>query len=508
MSGLPRIPSCAEVREKIRSSWPELLTLLAILGIAFGLRMVFLHEPFERDEGLYGYIGQEILRGAIPYRDMADLKPPGSFYIYATMIAVFGNSLEAIRVATGIYAMVTTLFVYLLARYIRGVGAGVCAGLLFAVFSGAPLLQGSSSNTEVFMLLPLVVSVYLCLRGVDSGQRLYLAGSGFFAGAAVMIKTIALPYAALIFVFIALRPGLVRQWKTRLGDLAAFLAPPVATALLTVAYFALHGALDDMYYWNVTIHKRYVEQDSAVFLLQMRSTIRFLLGEQCLLWFAGIGGGIWLLFSERNFRGLLIALLLPTSILGMALPGHFFPHYFIQLTPFFAVAGGLGFGRLCERKGIFLALAVPIVAIGLYLHVMSDYKFYLVYDPGTVSTVKYGGYPLFAQSVGIADYVRSQTQPSDYIIQWGWEPELYFYSNRRGLPNLTTFLAIEWSPDPEKAIREMLAAIAARKPKFIVVQDYMDALGLKELNEVIERDYYLDTRIDYARIFRRKDATR
>ncbi|HEY6838593.1 MAG TPA: glycosyltransferase family 39 protein, partial [Geobacteraceae bacterium] len=216
----------AMLREKRE---PVLLVLILILG--FVLRMAFLHEPFERDEGLYGYIGQEILRGAIPYSDIADIKPPGAFYIYAAMIALFGNTLEAIRVATAVYALATTFFVYRLARYVQGAAAGLAAAFLFAVFSPAPLTQGSSSNTEVFVLLPLVISVYLLVRGADSGRRLYFAGSGFFAGAALLIKTVALPFLLVILAFVALRPGFLKQWKSRLLDVCFFVAPPLLSAL-------------------------------------------------------------------------------------------------------------------------------------------------------------------------------------------------------------------------------------------------------------------------------------
>ena len=39
----------------------ELFCLAAILLGAILLRMAFVHEPFERDEGLYAYLGQVIL---------------------------------------------------------------------------------------------------------------------------------------------------------------------------------------------------------------------------------------------------------------------------------------------------------------------------------------------------------------------------------------------------------------------------------------------------------------
>src|SRR6266581_3517973 len=117
----------------------EILILGGILLLLVILRLVFLHEPFERDEGTYAYIGQEILRGAIPYRDMIEIKPPGVMYLYAAL---------------------TCTVVFLTARRFNGSRAALLAALLFAVYEGTPMLQGSSSNSEVFMLLPIAVATY------------------------------------------------------------------------------------------------------------------------------------------------------------------------------------------------------------------------------------------------------------------------------------------------------------------------------------------------------------
>ena len=53
-----------------------LFILLLILLLQLALRIPFLSEPLERDEGAYGYIGQRILAGELPYRDVFDHKTP------------------------------------------------------------------------------------------------------------------------------------------------------------------------------------------------------------------------------------------------------------------------------------------------------------------------------------------------------------------------------------------------------------------------------------------------
>jgi hypothetical protein len=52
------------------------------------VRVQLLDVPLDRDEGGFGYIGQAIWRGELPYRDLLDHKPPGLFYLFALAVKV------------------------------------------------------------------------------------------------------------------------------------------------------------------------------------------------------------------------------------------------------------------------------------------------------------------------------------------------------------------------------------------------------------------------------------
>ena len=486
----------------------EYVVFVLILLISFLLRMAFLHEPFERDEGFYGYIGQEILRGSIPYRDIYDIKPPGIYYIYAAIIALFGNIMEAIRMATAFYALATTGCVYLLARKLGGIRAAICSALLFALCSNAPHIQGSSSNTEVFMLLPLMLCLLFFVRGVETGNRVNFVISGFSGGIALLIKTVALPVVALVFIFLLRRPRADDSGEGLQKDILSFILPPLATLLLLYGYFAANNALADLYYWNFTILKSYGRHGLSYFVGKAFAGVDYLINEQLLLWGAAVAGAAWLLLRNRNFHTVLVTLTLPAAVAGLCMPGHFFPHYFILLTPFCAVVGGLGLGHVWERKGWPRFVSLPLIAAGVVLFAQTNYKYYFAYTPAEVALHKYN-VPTFGQSPEIAGFVRNNTAPGDYILQWGFEPELYFYSNRRGLKDLTVFVDIEWAPDRTRAIKNMVENINEKKPVYILVQkadvvDYRAALGYRELAEIIARDYTFTKEIGYAEIYRRK----
>jgi hypothetical protein len=109
--------------------WAEGLPLVAILGAALAARWPFRHVVLIRDEGEYAYLGQQILRGAIPYQDAYNQKTPFVFYFMAAIQAVAGPGLPALRLATVGYGWITTVLLCLMTRRLLGPGAATGAAL-------------------------------------------------------------------------------------------------------------------------------------------------------------------------------------------------------------------------------------------------------------------------------------------------------------------------------------------------------------------------------------------
>src|SRR5580704_5397303 len=76
------------------------LGLLLILVFNFVIRWHLREMPLERDEGEYAYAGQLLLQGASPYEHAYTvmLKLPGTWVVYAFIMAVFGQTATAIHV--------------------------------------------------------------------------------------------------------------------------------------------------------------------------------------------------------------------------------------------------------------------------------------------------------------------------------------------------------------------------------------------------------------------------
>lgn len=480
----------------------ELLILSMILVAAFLLRMDFLHEPLERDEGGYAYIGQEILRGNLPYRDAMDQKPPGIHYIYAAIIAMLGATPESIRIGAAIYSIGTVLSVFLCTRRVFGSNAALWSSFLYGIFSSGPLIRGSSSNSEVFMVLPIILSMYLTLVWSERHKTSILVCSGFLLGCALVIKTVALPHivAGLIFVLIVAKQ--TRDWKRTALDSSLFLGATAIPQLASVLYFFLKGALGDYYYWTIEFNKMYGQTSPAEFFGHMHLGLSRVFPELTPLLVLAVPA-LWFVFSNlRTSSAIFIAGSLVAAFIGLSMPTKFYEHYFIQLIPPLAILAGAGLSYILAQRR-------PIVIIGLILFltstaywVQADYKYYLVYTPEEISTRKYTN-DVFVNSVKIAQYIKDRTVPTDYIYQWGFEPELYFLANRRSPNPYTLHFAVAASKDPWEASLSLGNSIISKRPKYIVVQQGRSQYpGFDILSEVLAMLYIHETDLYGSQLWR------
>ncbi len=477
-----------------------LLCMLLILLLSFALRLHFIREPFERDEGIYGYIGQEILRGAVPFKDAIDIKPPGIYYLYALAMALLGQSVEAVRVFTALYSLGTVILVYLIAARIGGRKAGLIAALLCSVISSSPRLQGSGCNTEVFMSLPVLMAFYLFLKARDLGRSNYLCGSGLFAGLALLVKTVALPQVFLLFVLVIL---LKTRAGSRLVRAACFLLPMAVLGLLTLAYFAFRGAISEFLYWNITFILSTYRSSNIVTGPHFLDMVEYLSPEFALLIPLSLTTSIAILREKRGFPQVAAVMWALTAFVAVTLPGKYFPHYFIQLVSPLAILSGIGLTRMLSKKGRRRYVVLGVVVVALWPFVQLNYRYFLVYTPNEVSVRKYR-ISTFVQSVEIAKYLKERTSASDYLYQWGFEPELYFLSCRRSVDPHLASIFIGWDENPRSAVRTLAENIRMRKPKYIVFQpEWANFLGVSEVAEILQHDYAPDVKIGYASLFRR-----
>src|SRR5262245_4682534 len=116
---------------------------VALLAFYVLVRAQLLVVPLERDEGLYGVIGQAILRGEVPYRDVFEHKPPGLFYLYALAVWLAPPTAAGMHAFLMVWNLGTALCVSSVAAVVADSPvAARWAMLLFTIGSAAPAVEG------------------------------------------------------------------------------------------------------------------------------------------------------------------------------------------------------------------------------------------------------------------------------------------------------------------------------------------------------------------------------
>ncbi len=487
-----------QINESAETDYITIIILCVIILLSMGLRLTFLHEPFDRDEGWYAYIAQEILRGSLPYRDLLEMKPPGGFYIYSAAISIFGHTVEGIRIFTAIYAQGTLLAVYWLASRCGGKVAGIIASLIFAIISADPILQGSSSNLEVFMILPLVLSAASMLKGLDNCDCRFMVLSGLMSATALMIKPAVLPAVLLIII------STIFHSRGQLRQLAAYAGSLAAPWMILFLYLFANGILNDFFQWVVVVPYSYASGKTGI----TGPTITILLTNLRQLFtlssVISIPVFFYLIFRHKHRDRTFAALLLPAALAGALLPGKNFPHYFIQVTPFLAVLTGIGSAIFMNIKGWNRIIASSFLAGSLVWYTVSIYPYYFLLSPKEVSVAKFGAD--FTQSEIIAKYIKERTGPKDYLFQWGFQPELYFLTGLRApLPYVMSIYA-PFEREPDKVKLKLIQSLLQTRPTYIVYQpEWAYFPGREQVENFISKEYHLETQIAYALIFRRNN---
>ena len=187
------------------------LMLVLIVVLTVVLRLSMLQMPLERDEGEYAYMGQLLLQGIPPYVMAYSMKLPGLCLIYAVIMGMFGQSVNAIHLGLLIFNVIAIILVFLLTKYFSDEIAGIWAALVFALLSVSPSVWGTAAHATQFIVPLILGGMLMMLKTIEKRKTWMLAVSGFLFGLAFLIKQHAiffLLFAALYCFYITLRKAL------------------------------------------------------------------------------------------------------------------------------------------------------------------------------------------------------------------------------------------------------------------------------------------------------------
>lgn len=458
------------------SRFPIYLLLAIIVGFNFFIRWHLRDMPLERDEGEYAYAGQLILQGVPPYQLAYNMKFPGTYFAYALLMAIFGQSAVGIHIGIILVTSITAILVFLIGCELLSDAGGLLAAATFVLLSALPKAEGLAGHATHFVSLFVCAGVFTLLVAQKKKLVWLWLASGVAFGLAILMKQHAVFFPAFILVWFI--------WtEFRRGNLKAARVPAllfcggcVVPFLITAIGFACARLWGKFIYWTFDYARQYVS------ILPLRTAPeQFVTGfgpvfmSGMAAWFAGIAGMLFLL-RPRPWKGPAgLAALLFIAGLAAACPGLYFRnHYFLMAMPGLALLNAIFILTIAQaiknsagpRWLILLPACLVVFILGNLI--VNNCEIWFAATPLEASRQLYGTSP-YPEAVPVAEYLKKNTSPSDTIAVLGSEPEIFFLTDRRSASGYIYLYSLtEPQPLASQMREQFMSEIEAAHPQYIL----------------------------------------
>lgn len=453
------------------NTWTWILLIAVIVFVSL-IRIRLLGFPLERDEGEYAYFGQLLLEGIPPYDIAYNMKFPGVYFMYASIMYLFGQTVYGIHFGLLLVNAVTIVLVYALSKKFVSEAAAIASCATYAALSLSPSVLGFAAHSTHFVNVFMIAGFLVLLKYYESKRFILCLCSGLLFGLAVLMKQTALLFCVfgivcIVFKCISSRPFDRRRLSR---DIFIFMAGCLLPVIVTVMYLKGAGVFNMFWFWTITYAFQY---GSQVSLSEAPEALRIALLNVIdgfeLVWFLSVFGLIVAVFYRRltGLRGIILSFVL-FSCLFVCTGFYFRQHYFITLLPAIAILAGIAVDHLNLRAGkqkIFVpVIFMAAVSIGIVTH--KGYCF--IEDPVKLCRTIYGLNP-FTESIKIAEYIKSRSGEGDKIAIFGSEPQIYFYSSRRSATGyIYMYNLMEKHGYSLIMQKEMIKEIESADPEFVI----------------------------------------
>ncbi|HEV2454176.1 MAG TPA: glycosyltransferase family 39 protein [Verrucomicrobiae bacterium] len=470
--------------------------LLLALAFNFAIRWHLRQMPLERDEGEYAYAGQLLLQGIPPYKLAFNMKFPGVYFMYALLMAIFGQSTAGIHFGIFVITSITAVLIFFIGRELLTESGGLMAAVIYVCLAALPKAAGLAGHATHFVALFVCGGVYALLLARTRNSPGWWIASGTAFGLAILMVQQAVFFPVFILVWL-LWNGLQNRRQTSALSICFYCAGCVVPLLVTAIVFASIGLWNDFFIWTFQYAREYVS------ILPMRAAPQqFGAGfdpvfeSGIVAWIFGVAG-LFCLWRQREGRGqpqdaarslpegrsssksgirwTNVASLMFLAGMAAVCPGYYFRnHYFLMVMPglalldaaFIITVANAVKGSVAANWSKWLPLGLVVFVVGNL--VINNAGMWFGKTPGQLSRELYAANP-FSEAVPIAAYLKEHTTPSDTIAVLGSEPEIFFLADRHSASGFIYVYALtEPQPLAPQMGREFISQIETSQPKYVV----------------------------------------
>ena len=292
--------------------------LLSGVFLAICTRSSFLYPLNDWvDSNCFFTVGKSMMNGKVVYRDIYEQKGVLLYFIHGLAYLISNTTFIGVYLFEVIFFTFFLYLSYLCARLYTNYALSLCVlpVISYAVLTSVSLRQGDSA--EEFCLPFILLPIYVLLRsvkkgdgsGVPSAKWVFLLGMG--AACVLWIKyTLLGVYIGYVLAAVMLCVT-DKQPKKLLVSAAAFAGGAAVVSLPFLVYFALNGALGDMFtayfYNNMFLYsdeKTFTDKLAGIFSLAVRGLSY---------------NGIWGKLAWLGFFSVVLDIRAPRASLGVLL---------------------------------------------------------------------------------------------------------------------------------------------------------------------------------------------
>ncbi len=475
------------------------------VSIFFACLLQFIVFSFGRDQSIYAVLGDGILHGKLPYRDLWDFKPPGIFFVYAFAQALFGTSMLAPRIVEMLgLCLLGASFVFLAKRWFGSSLLGIWAAAL-TVFIHSQLDFWHTSQPETYGAILTAFGLALAVHEENAKRPfLHWIAIGLVFGLAGLMKPHLLAGGVVVAAYLTTRLWQRQQhhqgrMRVHLGQLLPILTIGTAALvpiLLTGLWFWSKGGWPALKWTLFEFAPGY-----TALTYQNQSALRLFYGaieEASFRFSAIVAVGLVLAFAlapagRREREGLFVLLgVCMVHFAGIAMQSKFYQYHFSATLPFLSLIATLGFWKLWFwlrlpglQRTAFFALGIGALAnmrfatndvpLGYWTRASERLRFlvsqssYANREQLDAALYHVGGYNL-SDNQQISRTVARLSNPNDAIFVWGFEPSIYLFSQRGPASRFIYNVPQRATWKGEEARSMLLGDLKRRPPKVIVVE--------------------------------------
>ncbi len=388
-------------------------TLLAAVAI---LRLpAFVYGLLDIDESDFALVARRIAQGAMPYVDIADIKPPLAFLAYLPSGIFDAVPLWPTHALAVFWVVATSLLLRAAAKDLTGSEEAGWAAAWLGLAAG--LCELPKASTEMLMNLPSAAALWLWVRAEKEGSKRLDAAAGACIGAASLFRH----QGAVLLLSL----GAVLLARGRPGRLLAMAAGFALPWALTGGFFAGAGHFAEFWDWVVRRNFAYTSLREGWLGRFAEGALPSLAATLPAWVLAGRASIAALRRGPSAIEAGLIASLAATCV-AVAAGGRFYSHYFLQFVPILALLGAAE-AASAVRKWPRLAIALsllPALGLGGFAVARGMAKSYPGQEP---------------RARAIAAWLERNTGPQERLFIWGHYSPIYLLSHRLpGTRYLTT----------------------------------------------------------------------